>query len=78
MRSRHPRHERCEPALMSIEGALENFGNGEEVRFALSLLRPGIAGRLSQDQARRLQAVECALDQVGSSEPSQPADAFRR
>ena len=49
MKSRYSRLGHCEPALMSIEGAFDSFGNGEEARFALSLLGPGIEGRLGKD-----------------------------
>ena len=78
MRSRHPRLEHCEPALMSIEGAFESFGNGEEVRFALSLLGPGIKGGLSKDQERRLLAVKLPVSREEAPEPLEPSSVFRR
>lgn len=78
MRSRHPRLEHCEPALMSIKGAFDNFGNGDEARFALSLLGPGIEGGLGEDQERRLQAVKFAVSPGGALEPLETPSAFRR
>ena len=78
MRSRHTRLQHCEPAVMSIEGAFDSFGNGEEVRFALSLLGPGIEGGLSKDQQRRLCTVMLPLSGEDASEPVEAPSAFRR
>ena len=78
MRSKRPRLEHCEPALMSIEGAFASFGSGEEARFALSLLGPSIEDRLGEDQKRRLRAAKLSVDQEQAPEPIEVASAFRR